>query len=178
VLTDTGTTWTEKENSGSGGFLTVGGEGPSGGQGGSTGFLSVTNGASLITQASAVFGQDSGSQGFGTLASGGAWSTNGLVVGQGGAGTLTINSGGTLLNGGTSSAIGQDAGGTGKLVIDVDGTYASTAAPISGNYVLNIGDQAASGTLGPASGYVLVNGGLLNLNGNGLALGLMAETAR
>jgi len=160
VLTGSGTSWIEEESDvdGSGGSLTVGGAD------GSTGLVSVSNSASLVSQASAVLGEDLGSQGFGTVASGGVWQTQGsLVVGQGGSGMLTINSGGTLLSYGEQVFVGEQAGSTGELVINTGGTF-DAATPIP--QVFDIGDQAASGTLGAASGYVLVNGGSLDLSNN------------
>jgi len=165
VLTGAGTNWTEEPsqelNGDTSGYLAIGDSS------GSTGTLSVSNGASLVTGTFAGLGEDSGAEGYATISSGGSWSAPQFAIGESGDGTVTIGSGGTISisTNGTFNAVGQNAGSTGELVIDAGGTFVSTAAPSLGNFLLSIGDKGASGTLAPASGYVLVDGGVLNLNG-------------
>ena len=74
--------------------------------------------------------------------------------------------------GGTFNPVGQNAGSTGTLQILNGGTAKSTQAP-GNNQVFQIGNNGTSGTLAAASGNVLVSGAgsLLNLNGNGFAVG-------
>ena len=106
---------------------------------------------------------------------GSEWSTSGdLITGQEGGGTLTINSGATISASGTFNAVGNEAGGDGSLVINAGGTFISTLAAQTTNFVLNIGDQGSSGTLPAANGNALVTGtgALLDLGANELSIGL------
>ncbi len=200
VLAGIGTTWTEFANpadAGNGyspGFLTIGQSG--------TGALSVSDGASLGTGAYAIVGENAGAIGTAAITSAGNWATSGLIVGQysgsegqvaisgstvtdtqnleigdnGGDGQVTISAGGTLAFSGTFAAVGNRAGSSGRLVIGSGGTLAATAPPAStsASYLLNIGEHDTDGVLPAASGSVFVNGAgaLLDLDGNGLSLGL------
>jgi T5SS/PEP-CTERM-associated repeat protein len=199
VLTGLGTTWTEQAgpaiNGSIPGFLNVGLVGPSGGLGGSSGFLTVTNGATLNTGAGAEFGGSAGSHGTGTISAGGTWNAHDVTVGQGGAGTLdvsggtlaaagnlqvssngigtmTIDAGGTVSTGGTFSGVGINAGSDGSLQILNGGTYQSTV-PAQTSPVFNIGFNGPFGATPAAIGSVSASGvgSLLNLNGNPMSVG-------
>ena len=63
----------------------------------------------------------------------GVWTlSNGIHVGQQGAGTVTVYSGATISTGGTFNVVGDVAGSTGELVINSGGTFVSTAPSVSG----------------------------------------------
>ena len=165
------------QNAGSQGTITVnaggsfaGNSGLTIGQGGS-GTL-IVSGASVSDTGSMVLGQSI--TGFGNvgLTSGTITTAGGLQVGASGTGLMTIGNGGTLLFGGSFNTVGGNANGVGSLLISAGGTAAATLAPAS-TTVLQIGAAGAAGSLGAASGTVVVSGvgALLNLNGNGLSVG-------
>jgi T5SS/PEP-CTERM-associated repeat protein len=184
VLTGGATTWTEQSgpavNGSIPGFLSVGFNGPSGNLAGSSGFLTVTSGATLNTGAGATFGGNPGSRGSGTISAGGIWNAHNVTVGQTGAGTLTVNGGTVLAT--TGYTIGNAAtvggtlhGGTGLLDIGAGGVVKVTEAPQTNSFVVEVG-ASNGGLTGPttlSNGTIDVTGAgaLLDTNGNPLRIG-------
>ena len=95
-----------------------------------------------------------------------------MQIGSGGGGVMTVSTGGLLRFGGTFNPVGNQTNSQGTLLVLNGGTAQATAAPGS-TLLMQIGNQAAVGTLGAADGTVVVSGSgsLLDLNGNGLGIG-------
>jgi T5SS/PEP-CTERM-associated repeat protein len=113
-----------------------------------------------------------------TLNNGATFQSNGpgfAALGNlaGGAGTLVVNSGGSFVNAGTQTDVGDNAGSSGTMIINAGGTFTSTLAPETNNALLSIGANGASTSQPAATGSVLVTGAgaLLNTNDNALAVG-------
>jgi T5SS/PEP-CTERM-associated repeat protein len=177
VVTGVGTKWTEVAgapvNGDRPGFLNVGGNGPSGNASGSAGYLIITNGAWVNTEGNAeVGGFGIGAYGAATLSAGALWTVGDLQVGPSGEGIVTVESGGTLLFGGTYNPVGGNAGSSGTLLINSGGTVASTSTLVGGP-VMEIGANGGGQDAAAADGTVVVSGvgALLNLNGNPLNVG-------
>ena len=167
VLTGAGTTWTEVGgapiNGQTLGGVSFGYFGPGNGQSGSAGYLTISNGASLITGGFAQLGGLTGSFGSASITSGGVWTAaSGLTIGNAGVGTLTVSSGTVTTASGFN--IGQSPGGNGLVSL-------SSGSVLDANS-LNIGGTAAVGTLILANS-TLANSGFANFgsvpDGVGLA---------
>jgi T5SS/PEP-CTERM-associated repeat protein/autotransporter-associated beta strand protein len=112
-----------------------------------TGRLLIEAGGQVITSANGLIGQLPGSTGaVDVFDAGSTWSQGGsLVVGQGGLGTLTVASGGTVTN--VDGRIGENAGAMGKATVDA-ATWTNAGTFFVGN--------AGSGEL------IVVNGGTVS----------------
>ena len=123
LLTGAGTDWIEQTGSAINGnlpgFMVLGGAL------GASGALTVTDGASLSTGASATLGNVAGGSGSATVSAGGVWTASGgMTVGNGGSGSLTVN-GGTLTTG-AYSVIGSAVGSSGSVHVTGQGLLTNT----------------------------------------------------
>ncbi len=170
VLTGNGTTWIEQVGpaiNGYGvGYLTLGGYGgPSNGQTGSAGYLTVTDNATLSTGGSGTVGGGSGSFGSATVSAGGVWTAAGLQVGSGGTGTLAVSDGVVNISG--YVGIGQNTGAEGAVSVTNSGIFNAGTA-------LTVGYQGG-GTLAVGAGTVTTTG-QLSLGGGGGGSGIVSLT--
>jgi T5SS/PEP-CTERM-associated repeat protein/autotransporter-associated beta strand protein len=190
-------------NSGSTGTVTVTGAGSTWANNvdvyvgiGGSGTLTIQNGGAVTSVLGANIGRNSGSTGTVTVTgTGSSWTnTDAIVVGNSGAGTLTIQNGGTVSTGGMLVAI--QAGSTGTLNIGAasgqaaaaPGTLNVSSVAFGGGTGLIVFNHTASNYVfapavsGPGSvtveagttiltanntytGATTVNGGLLSVNG-------------
>jgi len=187
----------------SGGTVSSGGDTFIGRDSGSSGTLNVTAGGLVDTNNNNGFlGFSSGATGTATVGGTGAeWVMAGLSVGEGGAGTLTVNSGGRVISFG-DSFIGRYSGSSGTLNVTAGGTVetpfnngflgfssgATGTATVGGTGArwnmagLYVGGTTAgsggAGTLTVTTGgtvsagvFKLWDTGVLNLNGGRLVVG-------
>ena len=180
VLSGVGTTWQEVASSGSSGYINIGIAGAfSPGQTGGTGYLTVTNGASLVTAGNADLGQNLGNIGSATISAGGYWGvgSGGIQVGGFGAGMLSV-SGGTLSTTGFVG-VGNNSGGSGTVTVSSTSHFLLNGLSIGGNGTgfmsvtggtvtnsggLSIGTNAGgSGTLVLSTSGTLLNAGFANI---------------
>jgi T5SS/PEP-CTERM-associated repeat protein len=135
------------------------------------GMLAV-NGGTVTDAGFITVGADGGGNGTLAVTNGTIATAGDFNVGLDGAGVATIGQGGTVFDGGMSSAIGYASGSTGSLVVNAGGTFAATA-PAQMGYVLRIGQAGSEGAVAPAQGAVLVTGtgALLTTNGSPLDVG-------
>ena len=162
----------------------------------------IAGAGQLVLGAQRIIGGVTTSAGLGSLLvnSGGAVTIgNGLNDGDGGAGSLFVTSGGSVTVSSGFSAIGNIAGGLGDLTVSggtftlaggqlavgnragasglVDiaggGQFLATEAAQTASYIVEIGNQNASGGLAAASGTLTVEGqgSLLDLGQNALSVG-------
>ena len=91
------TSWTQQAgsavNGSTPGFLNVGFASPSGKLGGGSGFVSITNGATMATGSGANIGFNAGALGSVTINSGGTWTGTSITSGLNGSGTISVASG-------------------------------------------------------------------------------------
>jgi T5SS/PEP-CTERM-associated repeat protein len=127
-----------------------------------SGTFDITDGSTLTTnsgQLASVLGVLASASGSGTVENSSVWNNHqGLVVGQQGSGTLTVQTGGTLALGGQTLNIAEYAGSTGLLTLE--GTLSSANAPLSVGPVATATTDATGGGSGtlelPLLGYVRV----------------------
>ncbi len=174
VLTGANTTWTEVAgqaiNGNTPGYISVGGNGPSNGQSGSNGFLTVTGGAVLNTGGGANLGGQSGSFGSATVSAAGSavapaigsWTVGGnLIDGNSGIGTLTVTGG--IVSAGGQLDLGVNVGGFGAALLNgasltVGGTLTNGTITAAG---MQIG-QNGGGLMTVSTGGLLKFGGTFN----------------
>ena len=140
-----------------------------------TGFLTVQSGG-VVNIAN---GLNDGNDGLGSIVvgTGGSLtvSSGSSEIGNlaGSIGVLTVSSGGTFTLAGGQLAVGNRAGANGDVTVSGGGSFVATKAADTSNYILEIGNQNASGGTGAAIGAVTVTGrgALLDLGQNGAAVG-------
>mgnify|MGYP005846048179 CR=1 FL=1 len=142
----------------------------------SAGALDITNGGKVVsTGGSTSIGSSTGSNGVVTVAGvGSTWNHNGgLSVGESGAGTLNITSGGKVISGGTN--IGYTSGSVGVVTVEGSGStwstgeYLSVGGPFSGAPgTLTVRDGGRVNVLAEGQGNVKIySGGTINLQAGG-----------
>jgi hypothetical protein len=191
TLTIEGGTWSDSggdtSTAYSGDMLVGGGEYTGSGAlgGGGTGFLTLTDSATLDESGSAILAVTMGSAGTAEVEDGATWEIAGnLTVGQQGMiGQVQVQNGsatgGTVTVGGTIYVGSASSGTTG--VLDVSGTSDVSAAQLtlSGNATVNVSDVAllklGAGKVTALSGIDVTAGGILDGGGNVTVAGTLTN---
>ena len=133
----------------------------------SAGGVAVTNGATLTTGGTVRVGAVSGSNGTVRLA-GGSWNPGGAVlVGDGGAGSVTVDAGG---NWNTAGAVSVGSSSSGVVTLNPGGQWTSPGFVVLGTSVNGTGTiNLNGGTWNPAGGVNVGDqgSGVVNLNPGG-----------
>ncbi len=124
-------------------------------------------------------GLNDGNDGSGSVAvgAGGSMTVSGSFseIGNlaGALGLMTVSSGGTFTLASGQLAVGNQAGASGYLTVSAGGRFLATEAGQTVDYVLEIGNHAASGAVAAATGTVTVTGpgALLDTGQNGVSVG-------